>query len=44
MGVSLLERVACVHKAGGCVVLALELQVQLGCLAESISGSCNREE
>jgi len=39
LGVSFLERVAGVHKAGGRVVFALELQVQLGCLAESVSGS-----
>lgn len=44
LGVSFLERVAGVHKAGGRVVFALELQVQLGCLAESVSGSWNREE
>lgn len=39
LGVSFLECVAGVHKAGGRVVLALELQVQLGRLAESVSGS-----
>ena len=42
LGVSFLERVAGVHEAGGRVVFALELQVQLGGLAESVSGSWNR--
>ena len=42
LGVGFLERVAGVHEAGGCVVLALQLQVQLGRLAESASGSWNR--
>lgn len=44
LGVSFLERVAGVHKAGGGVVLVLELQMQLGCLAEGVSGSCNRKK
>lgn len=44
LGVGLLECVAGIHKAGGRIVFALELQVQLGCLAESISGSWNRRE
>lgn len=39
LGVSFLECVAGVHKAGGCVVLALELQVQLRSLAERVSSS-----
>ena len=42
LGVGLLERVAGVHEAGGCVVLALQLQVQLGRLTEGASGSWNR--
>lgn len=42
LGVGFLEGVAGVHKAGGRVVLALELQVQLGCLAEGVSGSWKR--
>ena len=41
LGVGFLERVAGIHEAGGCVVLALQLQVQLGRLAESASGSWN---
>lgn len=44
LGVSLLECVAGVHEAGGRVMFALELQVQLGRLAESVSGSWNRKE
>lgn len=44
LGVSFLECVAGVHKAGGCVVLALELQVQLRSLAERVSSSWNRRE
>lgn len=42
LGVGFLEGVAGVHKAGGRVMLALELQVQLGCLAEGVSGSWKR--
>lgn len=44
LGVSFLERIAGIHKAGGRIVFALELQVQLGCLAERASGSWNRKE
>lgn len=39
LGVSFLEGIAGVHEAGGCIVLALELQVQLGSLAESAPSS-----
>lgn len=42
LGVGFLEGVASVHKAGGCVMFALELQMQLGGLAEGAPGSCNR--
>lgn len=44
LGVGFLESVACVHEAGGCVMLALQLQVQLGSLAESIPSSWNRAD
>ena len=40
--VGFLERIAGVHEAGGRIVLALQLQVQLGRLAEGTSGSWNR--
>jgi hypothetical protein len=39
--VGFLEGVAGIHKAGGCIVLTLELEVQLGGLAESVPGSWN---
>lgn len=44
LGVGFLEGVASVHKAGGRVMLALELQVQPGGLAEGAPSSCNRQE
>lgn len=44
LGVGFLERVAGIHKAGSRIMLVLELQVQLGCLAESVSGTWNRKE
>lgn len=44
LGISFLEGITSVHKAGGCVMLALELQVQLGSLAESVPSSWKRQE